>query len=230
MQLELTTQSYKHTSQLNKPSFVANNFITTQQRKIESAKNICTIQSCSNNRFGLGTTCYEHYKHKLQYGTYHPTPFSFRRNVSREATIINNIGFDTVALTQLSSHLDNFFINPHHYILLIAKGKKARAKTRSKEYIADLIKQNKSIVFTTKVLAIRLSLVYLHFNNRNVTEAEHLKVLLSYALLPVTNNYGYNNSVKVIIGATILENFFNYLSVLADEIDTVYNLRSIQWQ
>lgn len=227
MLYEFTTQSKHQRYKNDELTFRLWNIHNTIQRKQEGANKICKLFGCSNNVFGLGTVCEGHHRNKDYYGTYNPTPFKFNIHISQEAKDILSLGYSSEILDAFTKELDQFYTNPHFYSLVVLTGKKARRNTSSKEYQANYIIHNKPSNLSRT--AVKLALTYLHYIHNNMDGGDELKHNLSKSLVTKSGASGLL-SIRMVLGATILENFSTHLNNLAEDINNKFNLKEVIWQ
>ncbi|MBN2816048.1 MAG: hypothetical protein JXQ67_05150 [Campylobacterales bacterium] len=183
-------------------------------------KLLCTVNGCTNNRHRLGGVCYEHMKDRNKYGTYSPTTFNFRNDVSKPARKIYSSGFTSDTVELLASKINKLFTNPYAFTIEILKGSRKETLCSSKEKISRYIKDHYSKTINSHHIAIRLGYVFKLYTDGAIEAGGQLRFNLAKALLPYVSSSGQGLQIKEVIGNVALKNFMKELMMIADELNS----------
>lgn len=188
----------------------------TPKRMENNIRITCTINGCQNNREKFGGVCYEHRKYKTVTGTYNPTMFNFKNQISIPSKELYKSGYTTPALEELATEIERLYSNPYTHTIEVIKGSWRNSLASSKEKIASYIKLHKPTI-TPHHLAIRMGFVFKLYNDGDIEAGGQLRFNLAKALLPNVSNSGQGLNTKEVIGNVVLKNYINQLYTIAND-------------
>lgn len=205
-------------NQYKKPSHILHNGKTTLPRIETNQKLLCTINGCSNYRDRFGKVCNEHYKDKRKNGTYSPTTFMFKDDVSTTAKKLFANNYCTDEIIYLANKIQQLFNNPYSHTIEILKGARRGKTVSSKGRISGYIKKHYSKSMDTIHIAIRLGIVFKHFQDGTIEGGGQLRFNLSKALIPHTSTSGQGIQIKEVIGNIVIKNYTTELLAISEQL------------